>query len=188
MGGNGALPLDPRAQLELAPRRARAWLAALALGLPLAIIGGSIALGMDDETPLALAGAAGFCLLLFLAIDFSMRRHRIALTVDTLEVASTLYTRRLRLDELRVDRARIIDPAEHTGFKPLLRINGVGLPGFSSGWFMLRDRSRAFVAMAGGQRLLWLPTTRGFDLLLQPRQPQALLDVLLAMAPPDQRR
>ena len=95
------------------------------------------------------------------------------------------HRRRLTLAELRLDQARVIDLAERTGFKPALRSNGTSLPGFHSGWFRLRNRSRAFVAIAGGSRVLWLPTTRGYDLLLQPPQPQALLQHLreLAAAP-----
>jgi len=87
--------------------------------------------------------------------------------------------------ELYIDRARVVDLAERTGLKPLFKTNGPSLPGFHSGWFRLRNRSCAFVAIAGGSRVLWLPTTRGYDLLLQPRQPQALLQHLreLAAAP-----
>lgn len=77
----------------------------------------------------------------------------------------------------------MVDLGEHTQLKPLLNSNGVKLPGFQSGWFRLRNRSKALVARADGNRVLWVPTTRGFDLLLQPRQPQALLDALKGMAP-----
>ena len=40
------------------------------------------------------------------------------------------------------------------------------------------------VAASDGERLLWLPTTRGFDLLLQPRDPQRLLERLRELAAP----
>lgn len=182
MPARGAAPLDPGARWQPAPRRARVWLAALALGLPLAVIGGSLALGWVGETPLALATAAGACLLLFLAIERALRRHRVLLSAGMLEVATTFYTRRLPLADLRIGQARIVDLASQDALRPLLRINGVGLPGFSSGWFLLRDRSRAFVAVADGTRVLWLPTTRGYGLLLQPQRPQVLLEALQAMA------
>lgn len=177
-------PLDPNLQLQPPPRRARVWLAALTIGLPLALIGASIAL-QPAESSAALGYAAVAMVLVFLIMDRAMHRHRIAIDHGVLEVATTFYRRKLTLAELRLDQARVIDLAERTEFKPALRSNGASLPGFHSGWFRLRNRTRAFVAIAGGPRVLWLPTTRGYDLLLQPRQPQALLQQLreLAAAP-----
>lgn len=177
--------LDPRLQLQPAPGRARAWLAALMVGLPIALIGASIAMQQQADAPAALIWAAGAVVLMFVVIDRALRRHRLGIDDGVLDVATTFYRRKLALDELRLDQARVIDLAERTEFKPMLKTNGASLPGFRSGWFRLRNRSRAFVAIADGPRVLWLPTTRGYGLLLQPRQPQALLQHLreLAAAP-----
>lgn len=41
--------------------------------------------------------------------------------------------------------------------------------------------------MTDGVRVLFVPTRNGYDLLLQARQPQALLDRLRAMAYPAHR-
>ena len=62
------------------------------------------------------------------------------------------------------------------------------MPGLKSGWFRLRNRNKALVAIAGGKRVLWIPTRAGYDLLLQPRNPQALLDELRKMADRTPRR
>ena len=177
--------LDPRLQLQPASRRARAWLAALTVGLPIALIGASMAMQQQTDAPAVLIWAAGVVVLVFVVIDRALHRHRIAVEDGVLEVVTTFYRRKLALAELRLDQARVIDLAERTEFKPMLKTNGASLPGFHSGWFRLRNRSRAFVAIAAGPRVLWLPTTRGYDLLLQPRQPQALLQHLreLAAAP-----
>ena len=179
-------PLDPRLQLQPAPRRARAWLAALTIGLPIVLIGASIAMQRQPGASPVLVWAAVAVVFVFLVIDRAMRRHRIAIDNGVLDVATTFYRRKLTVTELRLDEARVVDLAERTEFKPMLKTNGTSLPGFHSGWFRLRNRSRAFVAIAAGPRVLWLPTTRGYDLLLQPRQPQALLQHLreLAAAPP----
>ena len=178
-------PLDPHLQLQPAPRRARVWLAALTIGLPMVLIGGSLILQQHKESATVLAYAVTAMALVFVIIDRAMHRHRLAIEDGVLDVATTFYRRKLALAELRLDQARVVDLAERTEFKPMLKTNGASLPGFRSGWFRLRNRSRAFVAIAAGPRVLWLPTTRGYDLLLQPRQPQALLQHLreLAAAP-----
>lgn len=170
-------------QLLPATSRTRIWLAALTIGLPLLLAGGALAFGA--RTGPGLGYVAMFVVLLFLAIDRALSRHRLAVGASGLDVATTFYRQSLSLAELRLDQARVVDLAERTELRPLYKTNGVGLPGFHSGWFRLRNHGKAFVAVAGGPRVLWLPTTRGFDLLLQPGHPQALLQHLreLAAAP-----
>ena len=182
--------MDMPRELQLHPAtwRTRAWLAGLTLGLPLIVIGAVVAFGPHIDSPQVLAYAAPFVVLVFFVIDRALRRHRLTLDASGLDLATTFYRQTLPLGELCIDRARVVDLAERTGLKPLLKTNGVGLPGFQSGWFRLRDRSKAFVAIAGGKRVLWLPTTRGFVLLLQPHQPQALLGTLRELAASSPRR
>jgi len=178
-------------QLEQASASARAWLIGLTAVLPVVIAGIALGVGTSQgETPglaadsvslgvvlglggvLLVGGAIGF------AIHLAMRRHRVVVDADGLEVATTFYRRRLAWAALGLDDARVLDLGEHTGYKPALKSNGTALPGFRSGWFRLRNREKALVAMTSGPRVLWLPTTQGYGLLLQPRQPKALLDHL----------
>ena len=180
-------------QLEPASAAARAWLLGLTTLLPVLITGAAIGLGISQgETPklffddgplglvltfalVALIGAA-----VGVAIHLAMRRHRITLDANGIEVATTFYKRRLGWGELKLDEARVVDLDEHTDYKPSFKSNGTAIPGFRSGWFRMRNRQKAFVAMAGGPRVLLLPTTQGYTLLLQPRQPKSLLDELKA--------
>ena len=183
-------------QLEPAPFSARAWLLALTVGLPVVVTG--FALGMAatsgdelsliaDSLPLTITlvmvGVALFGGIIAFVIDRAMRRHHLTVDGSGVEVATTFYRRRVAWSELRMDEARIANLDEHTHLKPMLKTNGTAFPGFRSGWFRLRNRGKALVAMLDGPRVVWVPTTLGFDLLLQARQPQALLDHLRAQAP-----
>lgn len=183
-------------QLDPVPTRVRLWLAALAVVLPLVIagtaLGVSVASGeardlVADSLALTIAGTLAAIVLVgggvALVVDRAMRRHHVVVDRDGIEVATTFYRRRLAWGELRLDEARVVDLDEHTQLKPLWKTNGAALPGFRSGWFRLRNREKALVAMIGGPRVAWVPTTRGYGLMLQPRQPQALLDHLRATAP-----
>lgn len=177
-----AAPLDPRWQLQPAPWRSRVWLAVLTIALPLALAGSGVLqeTSAGPRLPLALAAIGG--VLVFASIDALLRRHRLELDGERLDVVTTFYRRSFPLGELRLDAARVVDLAERTEYQPRLGTNGTHLPGFHSGRFRLRNRSMALVAIAGGPRVLWLPTARGFDLLLQPRQPHALLQHLREVA------
>src|SRR5690606_15099474 len=181
--GRGPMALVP------ASTRAHAWLFALVVALPMAFIvvlelagGSGVAEGGTTLAWRAAAGVAGFCVLLWAALALLVRRHRLRLGAGGLEIATTFHGRRMDLADLDLDAARVVDLDDRPEFRPMLRTNGLAVPGFRSGWYRLRNGHRALVATAGGRRLLWIPTAAGHDLLLQPGNPQALLDRLRAMA------
>lgn len=185
---------DPRLDLVQASPRARAWLFALVVALPLVLVGatelggGHGGAGAGGIAWHAIGGVAAFCFALWGALAFLLRRHRLRLGADGLELATTFYRRRFALSALDLGAARVVDLGERPEYRPMLRTNGVSIPGFRSGWFRLRSGSRGLVATAGGQRLLWIPTAAGHELLLQPRDPRALLEALRAAAGRDGSR
>ena len=187
--------IDPRLQLEPPAAAVRIWMFALVFALPMAITVFSLAAALASDEPKRLVAdsvmttwltSAGVVAVVTLSlwwfIDRLLRRHRIEVGGHGLEIASAFYRRRLALPELKLDEARVVDLYERTELKPGIKINAVSLPGFQSGWVRLRNRRKAFVAMLGGPRVLWLPTRNDYDLLLQPRHPQALLEHLRKLA------
>lgn len=182
---------DPRLQLEPASGRTRFWLFLLTVVLPagfatvaMTFAGNGNSLEQffaDSMVPARLMGpllVAAFTGVLWLVLDWAMRRHRLSLDAGALTVTTSFYKDRVALSDLQLDQARVIDIDEHPERKPMLRSNGYSLPGFNSGWFRSRKFKKLFVATVGGKRLLWLPTKRDHTLLLQPHNPQALLDRL----------
>jgi hypothetical protein len=125
--------------------------------------------------PLLVAAVAG---VIWLVIDRLMLRHDLRIEGSGLDIRTTLYRRRIAWSDMDLAAARVIDIDEHPDNKPLLKSNGVSVPGFRSGWYRSRAFAKLFVATAGGTRLLWVPTKLGYTLLLQPRNPVALLEQL----------
>ena len=191
---------DPRLQLEPASRHVRIALFLLVLVLPIVLVTASLLFAQATSTPQRLIGdnlttttatTVGSVALLVMAVwwilDRSLRRHRIHVDANGIEIATTFYTRKLSLDQLKLSQARVVSLDEHTELKPMFKTNATALPGFQSGWFRLRNRNKALVARAGGNRVVWIPTDAGYDLLLQPRQPAALLQYLQALETPGPR-
>ena len=176
-------------QLQPPPASIRLWMAGLGLVLPVVIL--TVALAAVPAEQQKLVGgspALTFALLaavllpVWLVLDWSLRRHRLRLDADGLEVATSFYRRRLSLSQLQLDQARVVNLDERPEFRPTFKSNGASVPGFKSGWFRLRGRHKALVAILGGPRVLWLPTTQGYGLLLQPVRPEALLQRLRELA------
>jgi hypothetical protein len=182
---------DPRLQLIAPGGGARRWLFALCVVLPFAITAGALLWATQSGEPLKLAGGSlpltvavvlGVVTLPTVALWWflhrRMLRHRLHLGDGRLLVESSFYSVDMALPELKLDEAAIVDLHERTGFRPGMKSNGYAVPGFRSGHFRLKNREKAFVAIVDERRALWLPSTRGFGLLLQPRQPEALLERL----------
>jgi hypothetical protein len=165
----------------------------LVMVLPLA--GGEVPLppaGIAGGNPVLLRVYAALGVLVFLSAVFflqrwRMQRQRLLADASGLDVTTGFIRRRLAWTQLRMDQARVVSLGERPEVKPVFKSRGMRLPGFRSGWFRTRTLGRQLVATAGGDRVLWLPTTQGYDLLLQPRNPQAALvrlRELSAMATP----
>lgn len=193
--------LDPRLQLVAPGKQPRLWMFCLCVLLPVLVTVAALLAVKNGDThwdfaggdPLTVGAAVvGAELLLMSALwallDKAMHRHGLTLSADSLEVKSSFYSRVVPLSELRLHEARVIDLDERTEFRPAAKSNGYAVPGFHSGHFRLRNREKAFVAIAGERRALWLPTVRDAGLLLQPQQPDALLNRLRELATNPLRR
>ena len=109
-------------------------------------------------------------------------RRRVTLEGGRLRVQAGLFTHTVGAGELDLDRARVIDLAERTELRPVVKTWGMSLPGYHAGHFRLRDKlGKAFCLVTDRERVLWLPhrdaTTQ---LLLSVQQPRDLLEALKA--------
>lgn len=153
---------------------------AAAILLPLAFLLGDK--GMAQlASPRAWLGPA-LVTLTGVVVSLAYLRRRITLGAGGLVVRSTFYTRTVALGSLRLERARIVDLAEHGELKPAVKTNGYSLPGFRSGHFRMRDGGKAFCLVTDSSRVLALPLRDGALLLLSPEHPSALLDALKQQA------
>ena len=155
------------------------WLILLpTLGLLVGVVG--IAFASREEPRLWLLTIP--MLLGVLLMSLMVRRRRVTLEDDHLHIVGSMHTTRVRVAELDLAAARIVDLAEATVLRPMFKTFGTSMPGFHAGHFRLRDRSRAFVLITDRSRVLMLPERSGRRLLLSLEKPQALLDALQTVA------
>lgn len=164
------------------PRKAATVTLAALVFLPVPILGAVVlAKGAAALQPPWLHAAliAGLAIFLGLVL-WGLRRMQVQLQDGVLTVRACLYRKRIALDQLDLDAARIIDLDRTSPWWPAFRSNGIGLPGLwvghhrGSPW-----RRRIFCAVTAPKRTLLLPL-RGKDeaVLLSLDAPQALLDQL----------
>lgn len=108
---------------------------------------------------------------------YKVNDAKLIVTPDSVTVDVPFYRFSLPIEEVDVAGIRQLNwsVGADTAFKPDLRVNGVGMPGFQLGWFSLVGQSKAFVAVTETDHVVLLPTVQGYPILLSLEQPDTLL-------------
>lgn len=107
----------------------------------------------------------------------------IALRQDRLVVRGGIYGREIPLSEVDVAGATRLDLAPGAPKYLKWRTNGLGLPGLAAGWYRLGDGEKALVFVTDKSRAVYVPTRKGFAVVLSPDDPERFLQALRRNAP-----
>lgn len=163
--------------LALAPLRKHSvvFLAIFTVALPgIAIIA---VLAFPEQRPSSVAAVVAAAIVAAVAgVLFAfVRRRSIVLADDALVIRATLYTRRIGLGEISFADARALDLREHPEHRPLLKTNGLAVPGFAAGNFRDRKRNKLF-CLVTAPRVVLLPLSDGSSVMVSPLHPKRFLD------------
>jgi|SRR5215510_2146573 len=84
---------------------------------------------------------------------------------DGLRIRGDIYGRLIPASQLIADSAQRVDISSGA-FRPVLRVGGTAVPGYRSGWFRLANGSRALLYVTDPRKVVLVPTTLGYSLLL----------------------
>lgn len=99
-----------------------------------------------------------------------------------LQLRGDLYGRMIPAGQILGSGARRVDFAKEPALMPQRRTMGTGLPGYQSGWFRLRNGERALLYVTDRSRVVYVPTTAGYSLLVSPSEPEAFLSAVRSVA------
>jgi hypothetical protein len=100
------------------------------------------------------------------------------ITRRSLRIRGTLYGRRIPRRVLSAAEARPTDLSAEPSLVPVRRTNGIGLPGYGAGWFRLASGERVLAFLTDRNRVVYVPTTAGYTLLLSVEDPARFVDEL----------
>jgi hypothetical protein len=63
-----------------------------------------------------------------------------------------------------------------------MRTMGTSMPGYRAGWFRLRNGEKALLYLTDWSRVVYVPTTAGYGLLLSPSEPDQFLAAVHAVS------
>ena len=115
---------------------------------------------------------SAICLLLILLIGFfafmvySIRNTKFEVGEPGLRIRGGLYGRFIPKENLVDQSVKIINLNQQKEYQPRLRTNGVGLPGYSEGWFKLRNDEKALLFVTDRSNVVYIPTNQNYSVLL----------------------
>lgn len=129
--------------------------------------------------PTGMAFLPPFLLLVLAFIIWSILRAGVRVDQGMLIVQTGLFASRMAFSELRQHGLRVVNFDEQTQLKPVLKIAGTGLPGFTSGLFRLRNGERATCLLLNRDRVCYLRNdVKNRSLLLSLAEPEKLRTLL----------
>jgi hypothetical protein len=109
--------------------------------------------------------------------------RRLEISPQSLCIKGEIIHKTIPMSDLQVPLARIVDFDREPGLRPWIKLYGIGLPFYRSGWFLLKDREKALLALTTSNRAVYIPTCRGYALLLSPDHVEEFLAALQRPAP-----
>jgi hypothetical protein len=116
-----------------------------------------------------------FVIALFAAVAYSAKHVRFDLAPEGLRIRGDMYGRLVPAESLVPSEAREINLDGDSPYELAVRTNGIGLPGYKSGWFRLSNGEKALVFLTDTSRVVYIPTMEGYSLLLSPGDPAAFI-------------
>ena len=113
-------------------------------------------------------------------LAWSMQHARFTVSGEGLHVQGDLYSRMIPFKSLVLDQAVVTNLNTDKDHQPKWRTMGTGLPGYSAGWFKLRNGKKGLLYVTDRTRVARIPTTDGYTLLLSVESPEALIAALRA--------
>lgn len=130
-----------------------------------------------------LCGVMAAIIATLVSFAFSARTTRFEVSPAGLSIRGTLYGRTVPWEKLDPGTVRIVDLRAERPLQPVLRTNGLGLPGYSAGWFRLRSGEKALLFVTDRSRVVVVPTRDSYTILLSARDPDAFVAALQRFAP-----
>jgi hypothetical protein len=132
--------------------------------------------------PYVFAWALSVFLIAFIAvfifISYAAGHASFTVTDEALRIKASFYGRTIPRSNIVTDGIKVIDLNVNSEYRPRTRTNGIGLPGYAEGWFKLADKEKALLFLTDRSRVVYVPTTDNYAILLSVRQAEEFAGLL----------
>lgn len=117
-------------------------------------------------------------LVLFIMIGISAKTSRMIVTPKGMTLKTMFYGRFLPFEDLMINQARAVNLEKDQSLAPKFRTLGIGMPGYRSGWFRLKNREKALCVLTSITQVVYLPTKKDYSILVSVPEPEKVVQQL----------
>ena len=132
-----------------------------------------------NNGPIYLVAGIGVLLLAIIILmaytAYSSRHVRFELDQAGLKIKGDMYARFIPGSSLLIDQIASLHLGRDVNYRLKWRTNGVGLPGYSSGWFKLKNGEKALAFVTDQTRVVRIPTRDGYSVLMSVTEPDKFI-------------
>lgn len=121
-----------------------------------------------------------FVIALFGSLVFQAKSARFTVTDEGLRIGPGLYGRFIPRENIQAEGVKVIDLHVDKEYALAGKTNGSNLPGFNSGWFKLANKEKALVFITDKSRVVYIPTTDNYSVLLSTLHAEEMAGALQA--------
>ncbi len=129
-----------------------------------------------SSTALTILAAIGILLILvigFLAFTgYSARNTRFEINDQGLRIRGSIFGRLIPKEKIAEENVKIVNLNAYPEYRPRIRTIGTGLPGYSEGWFKLKNKEKALLFVTDRSNVVYIPTKQGYSVLLSVSNPE----------------
>ena len=114
--------------------------------------------------------------IVFLFFASSAKKAKFILSEQGLEIKSFIYGRTLPREVFSSVTVLKLDLRNQQAYAPVIRTNGIGLPGYQAGWFSLVNKEKALLFVTDTSSIVYLPTNKGYSVMLSVTEPQEFIN------------
>ncbi len=119
---------------------------------------------------------------LFVYFLWGAFRSTVTIGNDSVRLQVPIYAVTVPLNSIDAEGARLLELTENREFKPAIRTNGLGIPGYRLGHFRLNNGHRARLALTTRSSVAYVPLDRRTALLLSVEEGEDFIAALKSAA------
>ena len=103
-------------------------------------------------------------------IGYSSKNVSFEVSDEGLRISKAVYGRFIPREQIDTEGVMVINLNIDTEYKPRIRMNGIGLPGYAEGWFKLQNKEKALLFVTDRSNVVYIPTNKDYSVLLSVRE------------------
>jgi hypothetical protein len=107
---------------------------------------------------------------MFISFGYQARHAEFTITGQGLRIGPGLYGRTIPREQILKDGVKVVNLNLETDYQPRWRTNGASFPGYSAGWFRLKNKEKALVFVTNRSHVVYIPTSANYSVLLSVRE------------------